>query len=121
MLLSAARRRLVRLYGYVAEAEVPGVTRLATTRLTLGSRDPQLPRDPRLDGTRRSPETGDREDPADRSRDAQFRELSAPVVAQLGRSMEYSSNCSNQGTLTTPDRVEQATLVDARTPHVCKK
>jgi len=31
MLLSAARRRLVHLYGYVAEAEVPELTRVATT------------------------------------------------------------------------------------------
>ena len=58
----------------------------------------------------RGHEPRDREAPAQRPRDPELRELSAPPLAPLRRAMEHSTNCSNQGPSPTPQRVEPEML-----------
>jgi hypothetical protein len=58
---------------------------LRQDRLVLGGRDPQLPRDRDLQRSHRSPEPDHREDPKDRSRLPELRELSAAALAPLRR------------------------------------
>ena len=105
--LTAARWKLVAFYQRAAEADVPELTRLAKTvsasedeilnyHVTGISNGPTEAQNLIAEKVRRIAH-GMREP----------RELPAPVVASLGRQMEHSINCLNQGPSPTPrHRVE---------------
>jgi hypothetical protein len=104
--LHAARWKLVAFYQHAAEADVPELNRLAKTVSTWETEILNYHVTGISNGTNRGPEPHRREASKDRARDAQLRELSAQVVAPLGRDMEHSINCSNQRPPPTPHGVK---------------